>query len=186
MAELACSKLRVIRNSAQRRRSNRIGSTILERRDGSDRKRIWIDCGWHLFCHHRDRERARHKAHHQIYANQQFAQIRRLSARAYSLSVEKFLKQRAVNVSLPDNYTLPNWYDPQGNLRTFACRTTRVSPFRMLVDVPVVGFDAESGLKRRPRNCAGGEGLGMISDKKTPSLALVNAPVRIILKRCTD
>jgi hypothetical protein len=55
------------------------------------------------------------------------------------LSVEKFLKQRAVNVSLPGNYTLPNWYDPQGRLRTFACRTTRVSPFRMLVDVPVVG-----------------------------------------------
>jgi hypothetical protein len=55
------------------------------------------------------------------------------------LSVETFLKQRAVNVSLPGNYTLPNWYDPQGKLRTFACRTTRVSPFRMLVDVPVVG-----------------------------------------------
>jgi hypothetical protein len=55
------------------------------------------------------------------------------------LSVEKFLKQRGVNLSLPGNYTLPNWYDPQGKLRTFACRTTRVSPFRMLVDVPVVG-----------------------------------------------
>jgi hypothetical protein len=55
------------------------------------------------------------------------------------LSVEKFLKQRALNLSLPGNYTLPNWYDPQGKLRTFACRTTRVSPFRMLVDVPVVG-----------------------------------------------
>lgn len=37
------------------------------------------------------------------------------------------------------SYTLPNWYDPQGKLRTFACRTTRVSPFRMIVDVPVVG-----------------------------------------------
>jgi hypothetical protein len=55
------------------------------------------------------------------------------------LSVEKFLKQRAVNVSVPGNYTLPNWYDPQGKLRTFACRTSRVSPFRMLVDAPVVG-----------------------------------------------
>jgi hypothetical protein len=55
------------------------------------------------------------------------------------LSVETFLKQRAVNVSLPGNYTLPNWYDPQGKLRTFACRTTRVSPFQMLVNVPVVG-----------------------------------------------
>lgn len=55
------------------------------------------------------------------------------------LSVEKFLKQRAVNVAVPGNYVLPNWYDPQGKLRTFACRTSRVSPFRMIVDVPVVG-----------------------------------------------
>jgi hypothetical protein len=55
------------------------------------------------------------------------------------LSVEKFLKQRAVNVAVIGHYILPNWYDPQGRLRTFACRTTRVSPFRMMVDVPVVG-----------------------------------------------
>ena len=55
------------------------------------------------------------------------------------MSVEKFRKQRAVNVVVTGNYTLPNWYDPQGKLRTFACRTTRVSPFRMMVDVPVVG-----------------------------------------------
>ena len=55
------------------------------------------------------------------------------------MSVEKFLKQRAVIIAVSGNYTLPNWYDPQGKLRTFACRTTRVSPFRMMVDVPVVG-----------------------------------------------
>jgi len=55
------------------------------------------------------------------------------------VSVEKFLKQRAVNIAVGGNYTLPNWYDPQGKLRTFACRTTRVSPFRMMIDVPVVG-----------------------------------------------
>ncbi|MFB9264146.1 PilZ domain-containing protein [Bradyrhizobium erythrophlei] len=55
------------------------------------------------------------------------------------MSVERFLKQRAVKISVDGNYTLPNWYDPQGRLRTFACRTTRVSPFRMIVDVPVVG-----------------------------------------------
>jgi hypothetical protein len=53
--------------------------------------------------------------------------------------VQDFLNQRAVNVSVGGSYTLPNWYDPQGKLRTFACRTTRVSPFRMIVDVPVVG-----------------------------------------------
>ena len=34
---------------------------------------------------------------------------------------------------------LSNWYDPQGKLRTFSCRATRVSPFRMMVDMPVVG-----------------------------------------------
>ena len=60
------------------------------------------------------------------------------------MSVEKFLKQRAVNIAVGGNYTLANWYDPQGNLRTFACRTSRVSPFRMMVDVPVVGKVGES------------------------------------------
>jgi hypothetical protein len=55
------------------------------------------------------------------------------------VSVEKFLKQRAVNIAVGGNYTLANWYDRQGKPRTFACRTTRVSPFRMIVDVPVVG-----------------------------------------------
>jgi hypothetical protein len=53
--------------------------------------------------------------------------------------VQDFLNQRAVNVTVDGSYTLPNWYDPQGRLRTFACRTTRVSPFRMIVEVPVVG-----------------------------------------------
>jgi hypothetical protein len=53
--------------------------------------------------------------------------------------VQDFLSQRAVNVTVDGNYMLPNWYDPQGKLRTFACRTTRVSPFRMIVEVPVVG-----------------------------------------------
>jgi PilZ domain-containing protein len=55
------------------------------------------------------------------------------------VSVEKFLKQRAVNIAVGGNYTLANWYDRQGKPRTFACRTSRVSPFRMIVDVPVVG-----------------------------------------------
>ncbi|QOZ28295.1 PilZ domain-containing protein [Bradyrhizobium sp. CCBAU 51753] len=55
------------------------------------------------------------------------------------MSVEKFLKQRAVKITVDGSYMLPNWYDAQGRLRSFACRTTRVSPFRMIVDVPVVG-----------------------------------------------
>lgn len=55
------------------------------------------------------------------------------------MSVEKFFKQRAVNVVVGGHYTLANWYDSEGKPRSFACRTRRVSPFRMVVDVPVVG-----------------------------------------------
>ncbi len=55
------------------------------------------------------------------------------------MSIKKFLKQRAVNIAVGGSYTLESWYDPQGKPRTFACRTSRVSPFRMMVDVPVVG-----------------------------------------------
>ena len=53
--------------------------------------------------------------------------------------VQDFLNQRAVKVIVGGSYSLPNWYDPGGKLRSFACRTTRVSPFRMIVEVPVVG-----------------------------------------------
>jgi hypothetical protein len=55
------------------------------------------------------------------------------------VSTEKFLKQRGVEIVVDGQYTLPNWYDPEGKLRTFACRTNRMSPYRMIVDVPVVG-----------------------------------------------
>lgn len=55
------------------------------------------------------------------------------------MSVERFLRQRAVNITVEGTYTLHRWYDPQGKLRTLACRATRVSPFRMIVDVPVTG-----------------------------------------------
>ena len=55
------------------------------------------------------------------------------------MPIEQFLKQRAVNIVVAGNYTLPNWYDPQGRLRVFTCWTTRVSPFQMMVDVEVVG-----------------------------------------------
>jgi PilZ domain len=55
------------------------------------------------------------------------------------MSVKEFLKQRAVNIAVSGSYTLGNWFDAQGKPRTFACRTSRVSPFRMMVAVPVVG-----------------------------------------------
>ncbi|KIZ33132.1 MULTISPECIES: PilZ domain-containing protein [Rhodopseudomonas] len=60
------------------------------------------------------------------------------------MSVQRFLKQRAVSIAVGGNYTLPNWYDAQGKLRSFACRTSRVSPFRMIVDAPVVGRIGDS------------------------------------------
>lgn len=55
------------------------------------------------------------------------------------MSTERFLKQRSVKIAVEGHYILPNWYDPEGKLRTFACRTNRISPYRMMVDVPVVG-----------------------------------------------
>jgi len=60
------------------------------------------------------------------------------------VSLEAFLKQRAVNIAVNGSYSLQRrWYDAQGKLRSFACRTTRVSPFRMMVEVPVVGHVGE-------------------------------------------
>jgi hypothetical protein len=67
------------------------------------------------------------------------SELARIFPRGTVVSVERFLKQRAVNIAVDGSYTLPNWYDCEGRLRTFACRTTRVSPFRMILDVPVVG-----------------------------------------------
>ena len=61
-----------------------------------------------------------------------------------AVSVKEFLNQRAVTISVGGQYTLGNWFDPQGKPRTFACRTSRVSPFRMMVDVPVVGIGIEA------------------------------------------
>jgi hypothetical protein len=60
------------------------------------------------------------------------------------VSVGTFLKQRAVNIAVNGSYSLHRrWYDAEGKLRSFACRTTRVSPFRMIVEVPVVGHVGE-------------------------------------------
>jgi len=55
------------------------------------------------------------------------------------VSAQEFMNQRAVNIAVGGRYSLANWYDPKGQRRDFACRTSRMSPFRMLVDVPVVG-----------------------------------------------
>jgi hypothetical protein len=66
-------------------------------------------------------------------------QVRTATVLAPDVSVEEFLKQKAVNIAVDGTYTLDYWYDPYGKPRTFACRTTRISPFRMMVAVPVVG-----------------------------------------------
>ena len=47
--------------------------------------------------------------------------------------------RRAYQRSVPTQYTLANWFDPKGKPRIFACRTSRISPFRMIVAVPVLG-----------------------------------------------
>ena len=63
--------------------------------------------------------------------------------RSGSVSAKEFLKQRAVDISVGGRYSLANWYDPRGKRREFACRTTRMSPFRMLVSAPVSGKAGE-------------------------------------------
>jgi hypothetical protein len=85
------------------------------------------------------------------------------------VSVDRFLRQRAVNITCEGTYTLHRWYDPQGKLRTLACRTTRVSPYRMIVDVPVVGRVGD-----RITSYFGefGEFEGNISDTKRGSILL--------------
>lgn len=55
------------------------------------------------------------------------------------MSIKEFLVQEAVSIALNGQYTLANWFDPKGKPRIFACRTSRISPFRMIVAVPVLG-----------------------------------------------
>jgi hypothetical protein len=55
------------------------------------------------------------------------------------VSVKEFLSQSAVNISVGGQYTIANRFDSKGRPSTFACRTSRVSPFRMMIAVPVLG-----------------------------------------------
>jgi hypothetical protein len=77
------------------------------------------------------------------------------------VSIEEFLKQQAFNVAVNGTYTLDYWYDPRGKPRTFACRTTRISPSRMMVAVPVVG---KVGDRIKPHFRDFGKLDGLISD----------------------
>lgn len=53
------------------------------------------------------------------------------------------MERRAVELRTGGRYSLANRRDMQGNRREFACRTSRISPFQMLVDAPVLGPKGE-------------------------------------------
>lgn len=55
------------------------------------------------------------------------------------MSFSEFMERRAVDLRTGGRYSLANRRDMQGNRREFACRTSRISPFQMLVDAPVLG-----------------------------------------------
>ena len=55
------------------------------------------------------------------------------------MSFNEFMQQRAVDLRTGGRYSLASRRDTEGNRREFACRTTRISPFRMLVAAPVLG-----------------------------------------------
>lgn len=57
--------------------------------------------------------------------------------------VQEFQKRRAVDVRTAGRYSLASRYDGAGKRREFACRTTRISPFQMLVSAPVLGPKGE-------------------------------------------
>jgi PilZ domain len=99
------------------------------------------------------------------------------------VSIERFLKQRAVDLMVDGTYVLPNWYDPQGRLRTFACRATRVSPFRMMVEVPVVGKVGDS-LTSYFRDFGNFEGT--ISDTRTGGILLELEMTRAMRAKLAD
>lgn len=59
------------------------------------------------------------------------------------MSTSEFFERRAVNIRAGGRYSLASRRDLQGNRREFACRTTRISPFQMLVAAPVLGPTGE-------------------------------------------
>src|SRR5437764_13877626 len=59
--------------------------------------------------------------------------------RSFSLSFNEFMQRPAIELRTGGRYSLASRRDLQGNRREFACRTTRISPFQMLVAAPVLG-----------------------------------------------
>jgi hypothetical protein len=85
------------------------------------------------------------------------------------VSVKDFQQERAVNILCEGKYKLHRWYGPDGNIRTLACRSTRVSPYRMIVDVPVVG---RIGDRITSHFGEFGEFEGSVSDTRNGSILL--------------
>ena len=85
------------------------------------------------------------------------------------MSVKDFQQERAVNILCEGKYKLHRWFGPDGKIRTLACRSTRVSPYRMIVDVPVVG---RIGDRITSHFGEFGEFEGSISDSKNGSILL--------------
>jgi hypothetical protein len=85
------------------------------------------------------------------------------------VSVKDFQQERALNIACEGKYKLHRWYGPNGKIRTLACRSTRVSPYRMIVDVPVVG---RIGDRITSHFGEFGEFEGSISDTKNGSILL--------------
>jgi hypothetical protein len=85
------------------------------------------------------------------------------------VSVKDFQQERAVNILCEGKYKLHRWFGPDGKIRTLACRSTRVSPYRMIVDVPVVG---RIGDRITSHFGEFGEFEGSISDSKNGSILL--------------
>ena len=48
-------------------------------------------------------------------------------------------QSRSIDLRLGGRYSLASRYDTLGQRREFACRTSRVSPYQMLISVPVLG-----------------------------------------------
>jgi len=59
------------------------------------------------------------------------------------VSFNEFMQRQAIDLRTGGRYSLANRRDMQGNRREFACRTTRISPFQMLVAAPVLGPQGE-------------------------------------------
>ncbi len=85
------------------------------------------------------------------------------------MSVKEFQQERAINIACEGKYKLHRWFGPDGKIRTMACRSTRISPFRMIVDVPVVG---RIGDRITSHFGEFGEFEGSISDSRNGSILL--------------